>query len=144
MPRTRVGSVAHAGCAGHPLTPARSRGGAATYIWTQFAAKPSRAVSSITNKKRQYKIGSNKVTWDKLGSFLGINIKYDIEGGTLTMDVKSKVDELFKNHSPLLNCSRRSTPLTKENYDSVGFKRAKVTPLDQYILDNYSKKLLAL
>ena len=58
MPRTRVGSVAHAGCAGHPLTPARSRGGAATYIWTQFAAKPSRAVSSITNKKRQYKIGS--------------------------------------------------------------------------------------
>ena len=58
MPRTRVGSVAHAGCAGHPLTPARSRGGAATYIWTQFAAKPSRAVSSITNKKRQCKIGS--------------------------------------------------------------------------------------
>ena len=58
MPRTHVGSVAHAGCAGHPLTPARSRGGAATYIWTQFAAKPSRAVSSITNKKRQYKIGS--------------------------------------------------------------------------------------
>ena len=60
MPRTRVGSVAHAGCAGHPLTPARSRGGAATYIWTQFAAKPSRAVSSITNKKRQYKIGSSR------------------------------------------------------------------------------------
>ena len=57
MPRTRVGSVAHAGCAGNPLTPARSRGGAATYIWTQFAAKPSRAVSSITNKKRLYKIG---------------------------------------------------------------------------------------
>ena len=61
MPRTRVGSVAHAGCAGHPLTPARSRGGAATYIWTQFAAKPSRAVSSITSKKRQYKIGSTAV-----------------------------------------------------------------------------------
>ena len=65
MPRTRVGSVAHAGCAGHPLTPARSRGGAATYIWTQFAAKPSGAVSSITNKKRQYKIGS---TSEFLGS----------------------------------------------------------------------------
>ena len=60
MLRTRVGSVAHAGCAGHPLTPARSRGGAATYIWTQFAAKPSRAVFSITNKKRQYKIGSTQ------------------------------------------------------------------------------------
>ena len=55
-----MGSVAHAGCTGHPLTPARSRGGAATYIWEQFAAKPSsRAVSSITNKKRQYKIGSS-------------------------------------------------------------------------------------
>ena len=52
---------------------------------------------------------------------------------------RAKVDELFKNHPPLLNCSRRSTPLTKENYDSVGFKRAKVTPLDQYILDNYPK-----
>ena len=59
MPRTRVGSVAHAGCTGHPLTPARSRGGAAAYIWAQFAAKPSRAASSITNKKRQYKIGSS-------------------------------------------------------------------------------------
>ena len=42
-----------------------------------------------------------KVTWDSLSSYYGININYNRADGVLSMDVKAKIDKIFKDH-PIL------------------------------------------
>ena len=43
-----------------------------------------------------------KVTdWERIASFLGVNMDYDLDSGVLAMDVKSKIEKLFDDHSVL-------------------------------------------
>ena len=44
--------------------------------------------------------GRRKVKdWERIASFPGLNISYDLNSGILTMDVKSKIERLFEDHS---------------------------------------------
>ena len=38
---------------------------------------------------------------ERIPSFLGIDMDYDLDSGVLAMDVKSKIVELFEDHSSL-------------------------------------------
>ena len=41
-----------------------------------------------------------KVTgWKRIASFLSVNMNYDLDSGALAMDVKSKIEMLFEDHS---------------------------------------------
>ena len=40
--------------------------------------------------------------WECIVSFLGLNISYDLTSGILAMDVKSKNEKLFEDHSILV------------------------------------------
>ena len=43
-----------------------------------------------------------KVTdWERIAPFLGGNMDYDFDSGVLAMDVKSKIEKLFEDHSIL-------------------------------------------
>ena len=50
-------------------------------------------------------------------SFLGLNISYDLTSGILTMDVKSKIEKLFEDHSiiNILKNVKAPTPITEDN-----------------------------
>ena len=39
--------------------------------------------------------------WERTASFLGLNISYDLTSDILAMDVKSKIEKLFEDHSIL-------------------------------------------
>ena len=39
--------------------------------------------------------------WERIASFLGLNISYDLTSGILAMDVKSKIEKLFEDYSIL-------------------------------------------
>ena len=41
-----------------------------------------------------------KVTdWERIASFLGVHMGYGLDSGVLAMDVKSKIEMLFEDHS---------------------------------------------
>ena len=47
-------------------------------------------------------LGDYKVTdWERITSFLGVNMDYDLDSGVLTMDAKSKIEIMFEDHSIL-------------------------------------------
>ena len=83
-----------------------------------------------------------KITaWETISSFLGINIHYDRRAGTLTMDVKAKVDELFDVRYKILNdCQGRSTPLSDQKH-KVSESENKV---DLFLKINYANIVGAL
>ena len=44
----------------------------------------------------------NVTDWDRIASFLGVNMDHDLDSGVfLAMDVKSKIEKLFEDHSIL-------------------------------------------
>ena len=43
----------------------------------------------------------NVTDWERIASFLGVNMDYDLDSGVLAMDVKSKIEKLFEDHSIL-------------------------------------------
>ena len=43
----------------------------------------------------------NVTDWESIASFLGVNMDYDLDSGVLAMDVKSKIEKLFEDHSIL-------------------------------------------
>ena len=48
-----------------------------------------------------------KVTdWERIASFLGVNMDYGLDSGVLTMGVKFKIAKLFEDHS-LLNVLKK-------------------------------------
>ena len=55
--------------------------------------------------------------WERIASFLGLNFSYDLTSGILTMDVKSKIEKLFEDHSiiDILKNVKAPTPITEDN-----------------------------
>ena len=43
----------------------------------------------------------NVTDWERIASFLGVNMDYDLDSGVLAMDAKSKIEKLFEDHSIL-------------------------------------------
>jgi len=39
--------------------------------------------------------------WERIASFFGVNMDYDLDPGVLAMDVKSKIEKVFEDHSIL-------------------------------------------
>ena len=92
--------------------------------------------------KRDF-VSRYKITaWERIASFLGINIKYDRKAGIMTLDVKAKVDDLFTRYSILHDCQQRANPLpdlkTKIDDDK------KMDKVDEFIKAKYSSIVGAL
>ena len=53
----------------------------------------------ITRFKKKL-VGDYKATdWERIASFLDVNMNYDLDSGVLAIDVKSKIEKLFEDHS---------------------------------------------
>ena len=82
-----------------------------------------------------------KVTdWERIASFLGVNMDYDLDSGVLSMDVKSKIEKLFEDHSILnvLKNVKAPTPITEDNLNVPDAAKQKWAPVDHYIADKYA------
>ena len=82
----------------------------------------------------------NATDWERIASFLGVNMDYDLDSGVLAMDVKSKIKKLFEDHSILntLKNVKANTPITEENPNVPGVYKQKWAPVDHYICDKYA------
>ena len=70
--------------------------------------------------------------WERIASFLGLNISYDLTSGILAMNIKSKIEKLFEDHS-ILNISKNvkaPTPITEDNLNVAGCFKEKWHPVD--------------
>ena len=78
------------------------------------------------------------IAWHPISSFLGINISYDQKMGTMRMDVKGKVDEMFAAHQCLRSLPHANNPWSPD------LAKASVnedTPLDEietHIKEHYA------
>ena len=78
--------------------------------------------------------------WERIASFLGLNISYDLTSGILTMYVKSKIEKLFEDHSIIntLKNVKAPTPITEDNLNVADCFKEKWHPFDHYISDKYA------
>ena len=96
---------------------------------------------SRINRKYGDGAGGAAITWEKLSSFLGINIIYDQQNRHLTMDVAAKITTLFTDHKLLRMLPSKSTPMSDISAD----KRAVLDPaMSDYIKEHYSSLVGAL
>ena len=89
---------------------------------------------------KRYKI----TAWERISSFLGINIAYDRQLGVMELDVKAKVDELFKRYPILLDCPTRSTPLSASLTSPANADAYKPNKVDFFIKEHYASIVGAL
>ena len=82
----------------------------------------------------------NVTDWERIASFLGVNIDYDLDSGILAMDVKSKIEKLFEDHSILntLKNVKANTPITEDNLNVPDIAKQKWAPVDHYICEKYA------
>jgi hypothetical protein len=85
--------------------------------------------------------GGASIAWEKLSSFLGINIIYDQQNRHLTMDVTAKITTLFADHKLLRMLPSKATPMSDVSND-------KRPPLDAamsaYIKEHYASLVGAM
>jgi len=55
----------------------------------------------ISRFKKKLMDDHKATDWERIASFLGVNMDYDLDSGVLAMDVKSKIEKLFEDHSIL-------------------------------------------
>ena len=79
--------------------------------------------------------------WERIASFLGVNMDYGLDSGVLTMGVKFKIAKLFEDHSLLnvLKSVKAPTPITEENLNVPSIYQEKWGPVDHYIADKYMR-----
>ena len=94
----------------------------------------------ISRLKKRLMDDYNVKDWERIASFLGINIDYDLDSGVLSMDVKSKIEKLFNDHSILnvLKNVKCPTPITEDNLNVPDAHKQKWAPVDHYIADKYA------
>ena len=69
----------------------------------------------LVNNLRQNLLKEYSITqFEPINSFLGINIKYDIKAGQLTMDIAKKIDALFLEKPRLQNIGSNNIPMVGE------------------------------
>ena len=94
----------------------------------------------ITRLKKKLVDEYNVTDWERIASFLGVNIDYDLDSGVLAMDVKSKIEKLFEEHSILnvLKNVKANTPITEDNLNVPNIAKEKWAPVDHYICEKYA------
>lgn len=77
-------------------------------------------------------------SYEKLSSFLGINIEHS--PGTLTMDVRAKIVDLFNRHAVLvkLQSNKADVPINDAVMDVPDNAKEGFSAIDKYIEDNYA------
>lgn len=87
----------------------------------------------LVNNLRQNLLKEYSITqFEPINSFLGINIRYDIKAGQLTMDVANKIDALFLEKPRLQNIGSNNIPMAVTLPDR---KKDKIDPLLAYLSD---------
>ena len=78
--------------------------------------------------------------YEDINSFLGININYNINEHWLSMDVTSKIENLFKVHAILKTlCEMKGdVPISEYAMNRPDSDEAKYSPLDKYIAERYA------
>ena len=73
--------------------------------------------SCIARLKKKLQDDYKVKDWERIASFLGLNVSYGLTSGILTMDVKSKIEKLFEDHSiiNILKNAKAPTPITEDN-----------------------------
>ena len=67
-------------------------------------------VQSFAKKLDDGRADAASIHWELISSFMGIDINYDVSGGVLTMNVKSKVDALFDEFKFIQKIGHSKTP----------------------------------
>ena len=70
--------------------------------------------SCIARLKKKLQDDYKVKDWERIASFLGLNISYDLTSGILAMNIKSKIEKLLEDHS-ILNIPKNvkaPTPIT--------------------------------
>ncbi len=80
-------------------------------------------------------VSKNKITWEPISSFLGINIEYDRAARYLTMDVEFKIDVFLDKHkNEFTNLWNKSTP-SPESID-----KTRIDPVvSNCVRENYAQ-----
>ena len=64
---------------------------------TEIDALRSALVRDFANRDSEGVVDAKSIHWETISSFMGIDINYNRSKGVLTMNVKSKIDDLFNN-----------------------------------------------
>ena len=94
----------------------------------------------IARFKKKLMDDYNVTDWDRIASFLGVNMGYDLDSGVLAMAVNYKIEQLFEDHSILnvLKNVKAPTAITEENLNVPSIYKEKWAPVDRYIADKYA------
>ena len=78
--------------------------------------------------------------WERIASFLGVNMDYDLDSGVMATEIKSKMEKLFEHHSikSFLKNVKAPSPITEENLNVPSVYKEKWAPVDHYIADKYA------
>ena len=78
--------------------------------------------------------------WERIASFLGVNMDYDLDSGVLAMDAKSKIGKLFEDRSifNVLKNVKAPTPIPEDNLNMPSIYEEKWAPVDHYIANKYA------
>ena len=94
----------------------------------------------ISRLKKRLTDDYNVKDWERIASFLGINMDYDLDSGVLSMDVESKIKKLFTDHSILnvLKNVKCPTPITEDTLNVPDAHQQKWAPVDHHIANKYA------
>ena len=94
----------------------------------------------ISRLKKRLMDDYNVKDWERIASFLGINMDYDLDSGVLSMDVESKIKKLFDDHSILnvLKNVKCPTPITEDTLNVPDAHQQKWAPVDHHIASKYA------
>ena len=96
-------------------------------------------IKAFAQRDDKGKADRESVAWEPINSFLGIDIKYDIHEGILTMDVGRKIKNMFHEHREgLAKIGTANLPVkttfNDEDYPEDGAWR----PLELYVKKHYA------
>ena len=96
-------------------------------------------IKSFASKDDDGKPDKASIAWEPIESFLGIKIKYDVEKGILTMNIKNKIDNLFDDHhSALHKIGTANLPLPSSFNDNDFPEEGDWSHLETYLRKHYA------
>ena len=93
----------------------------------------------IARFKKKLVVDYKVTDWERIASFLGVNMDYDLDSGVLAMDAKSKIENCSRiARFYVLKNVKAPTPITEENLNVPSIYKEKWAPVDQYTADKYA------
>ena len=81
---------------------------------------------------------ARSIHWEHIKSFMGIDIKYDIAMGIMSMNVKAKIDGIFEEHKELAKIGMQNTPIRADFRADGVDDTHKWKDIDVYLRKHYA------